>query len=208
MSTARKAPTRPTAASRRPSGSTRRAGGSRAGSSPLSARGTAARRDASRPAAPRGPARPQVRSTAQVASGLARRVRRDPLARRRLLVLGLIVVFLSVLLVPTLRNYLQQRAQIEALNQQVTRQQEDVRALREERERWNDPEHVARQARERLGFAKPGERSYIIVDEQQQAREAGADGTGQDPAAADRPWYGRLWGSLLSAARAEDSPAP
>ena len=117
--------------------------------------------------------------------------------------LGLLMVFLAVLLIPTLRGYLQQRSQIDALNDQVTRQQQTVNNLQRERNRWNDPNYVAQQARERLGFAKPGERAYIVIDDQGKKQQV-EDGTGvrNDKAGQARPWYGQLWGSVVSSGEA------
>lgn len=119
---------------------------------------------------------------------------------RRMVTLGLLVVFLAVLLVPTLRGYLDQRSQIESLNNQVTEQQDTVKSLQKQRDRWNNPEYVAQQARTRLGFAKPGEKAYIIVDGTGTKRDVEDDSRVEEAAAgADRPWYGHLWGSVVSA---------
>ncbi|BDZ59218.1 hypothetical protein GCM10025872_28750 [Barrientosiimonas endolithica] len=119
---------------------------------------------------------------------------------RRMVTLGLLMVFLAVLLIPTLRGYLQQRSQIDALNEQVTGQQQTVNNLQRERNRWNDPNYVAQQARERLGFAKPGERAYIVIDDKGRKQQVDeVTGVRNDKAGQNRPWYGQLWGSVVSA---------
>ena len=46
----------------------------------------------------------------------------------------------------------------------VAAQEQDVAALEGERERWRDPAYVEQQARQRLKFVKPGERSYTVLD--------------------------------------------
>ena len=43
-------------------------------------------------------------------------------------------------------------------------QQQDVAALKAEQERWRDPAYVEQQARQRLKFVMPGERSYTVLD--------------------------------------------
>lgn len=125
---------------------------------------------------------------------------------RRMVTLGLLVIFLGMLLVPTLRGYLHQRSEINSLNGQVTKQQSTVKSLQKQRDRWNDPEYVAQQARSRLGFAKPGEKAYIIVDDAGKKRKVGTqNGVQKDASGAQRPWYGHLWGSVVSAGEAPKS---
>lgn len=126
--------------------------------------------------------------------------RRRPTSFRRLVIGGGLLVLLAVLLVPTLRNYLQQRSQIESLNTQVTQQQRVVSGLQKERDRWDDPAYVAQQARERLGFAKPGEKAYIVIDDKGKKQTIDqVTGVRKDSSVAGRPWYGQLWGSSVTA---------
>jgi cell division protein FtsB len=123
---------------------------------------------------------------------------------RRMVTLGLLVIFLGMLLVPTLRGYLGQRSEINSLNDQVTKQQSTVKSLQKQRDQWNDPTYVAQQARSRLGFAKPGEKAYIIVDDNGTKRQVQArSGVRKDASGAQRPWYGHLWGSVVSAGDAK-----
>lgn len=124
---------------------------------------------------------------------------------RRMVVLGVLLVMLAVLIVPTLRNYLQQRDQIESLNESVGQQQTKVDALKRERARWDDPTYVQQQARQRLGFARPGEKAYVIVDNSGKVRQVDGSGVRDDRSQAFRPWYGQVWQSTLSAGRAGQS---
>lgn len=150
----------------------------------------------------RGTSRPAVRP-ASAGGGRQLPKRRRPTSMRRMVTLGLLMVFLAVLLIPTLRGYLQQRSQIDALNEQVTGQQQTVNNLQRERNRWNDPNYVAQQARERLGFAKPGERAYIVIDDQGKKQQVeDVTGVRNDKAGQARPWYGQLWGSVVSSGEA------
>ena len=76
--------------------------------------------------------------------------------------------------------------------------EQDVAALKAEQERWRDPAYVEQQARQRLKFVKPGERSYTVLDAKP------ATGT-KDPvpelAAPDvpLPWYQTVWQSTHTA---------
>ena len=91
----------------------------------------------------------------------------EPTASRavfRIVVLASIAVLLAVTLVPTLRSYLRQQGQINALRDQVAAQRVDVTTLQKEQARWNDEAYVVQQARERLKFVKVGEKSYTVID--------------------------------------------
>ena len=69
-----------------------------------------------------------------------------------------------VLLGSTVAAYVNQRGDIAALQDKVAPQQHDVAALQAEQEQWRDPAYVEQQARQRLKFVKPGERSYTVLD--------------------------------------------
>lgn len=62
------------------------------------------------------------------------------------------------------RTYLRQRAQISALQQQVTRDRAGVQQLQNVAAQWQDPAFVTAQARVRLGLVAPGETGYIVTD--------------------------------------------
>ena len=167
---------------------------------------------ASRP--PRRPAGGRPRASARVAgapaSGSPARTgwrgrftvaARDRRTRRGLVLLS-ILAFLTVLLGSTVAAYVGQRQDIAALRDQVTAQEQDVEALEAERERWRDPAYVEQQARQRLKFVKPGERSYTVLD----AEPSPTTKDPVPPVAADDgpalPWYATVWES----ARTADAP--
>jgi cell division protein FtsB len=117
---------------------------------------------------------------------------------RRGAVLLSILAFLAVLLGSTVAAYVNQQGDIAALQDKVAAQEQDVATLRAEQERWRDPAYVEQQARQRLKFVKPGERSYTVLDPEP------ATGT-KDPvpevAAPDTPlpWYETVWESTRTA---------
>jgi cell division protein FtsB len=116
----------------------------------------------------------------------------------RVVVLASILVLLTVTLVPTLRSYLRQQGEIEALRDQVASQRADVAELQKEQARWNDNQYVMQQARERLKFVKVGEKSYTVIDGK--PTEKTLPGVAKAPAASsDHPWYGQLWESVRAA---------
>ena len=89
-----------------------------------------------------------------------------PATVRRLLGLAAIVVMLAIMLVPTLRRYLEQRDQIATLEHSIVEQQRQVDDLMRERAKWDDQAFLEQQIRSRLHFVKPGETSYTVLDPQ------------------------------------------
>jgi cell division protein FtsB len=77
------------------------------------------------------------------------------------IMLGL-VVLATLVLVPTVGTYVDQRQQIDALRDAVAVSAEEVADLEAQRERWNDPAYITTQARERLYYVRPGEVVYLV----------------------------------------------
>lgn len=81
--------------------------------------------------------------------------------------MALLVVVMAVLVVSyasSMRAYLQQRADINDLKAEIASSQKDIKALKREKARWNDPAYVKTQARERFGWVLPGEVAYQVLD--------------------------------------------
>ena len=112
------------------------------------------------------------------------------------------VAFLTVLLGSTVAAWVGQRGDISALRDKVASQERDVASLQADQERWRDPAYVEQQARQRLKFVKPGEKSYTVLDAK--PSKPTIDGLA-DPAApvSTLPWYTTVWES----ARTADAPA-
>ncbi|MEV7798537.1 septum formation initiator family protein [Microbacterium foliorum] len=73
-----------------------------------------------------------------------------------------LVVLGAWVLVPTLGTFIDQRQKISALEQSIQVSEDQIAALEQERERWNDPAYITTQARERLYYVKPGEVVFLI----------------------------------------------
>ncbi|MTA86886.1 MAG: septum formation initiator family protein [Actinobacteria bacterium] len=106
-----------------------------------------------------------------------------------------ILFVLTLAIAPPIKHYFTQRAQISALESQLSADNVALQKAREELLRWQDPEYIKSQARERLHFVLPGERQYIVVDgsttrlEENTTEIASALTDGQ-------PWYARLIASI------------
>ena len=108
-------------------------------------------------------------------------------------------LLLAILLGPTLKNYLDQRGQIAALQDRVAAQEADVAVLENEKSLWANPEYVEQQARKRLKFVHVGEKAYSIIDAEPAAADAARAKAADD---SNHPWYGQLWES----AKLADNP--
>lgn len=76
-----------------------------------------------------------------------------------------LVVLGAWVLVPTLGTYIDQRQKIAALEASVLVTADEIKALEQQRDRWDDPAYITTQARERLYFVKPGEVVYLVDDD-------------------------------------------
>ena len=72
--------------------------------------------------------------------------------------------------------------------------------------RWDRPDYVRTQARERLGWVVPGETGYRVVDANGKPLGGGAEITADtpEPQKPQDAWWDKLWGSVEAA----DKPAP
>lgn len=182
--------------------------------------GTGGAGSGSRPAArrtgPRG-SRSATSSAGRVAPGGARatvRVQEPAIPLPRLFTVRAMVLFVVgmlafVLVFPTVRAYLAQRADNARLVQQVALAREQNEGLESELARWNDPAYVAAQARERLAFVLPGETAFRVVDPEivpdsaAPAAVAAGSGPALVPEGTTTPWYTTIWESVRVAGEAD-----
>lgn len=128
----------------------------------------------------------------------------------RAIVLGVVLLAGFTLLFPTVRAYLGQRAELDALAAQVAQAEQDEQTLERDLDRWEDPAYVAAQARERLSYVLPGETAYRVIDpevvvepEADPATPAPEAGPALPTGGAVTPWYTTVWESLEVAGSAE-----
>ncbi|MFF5206643.1 septum formation initiator family protein [Streptosporangium sp. NPDC000396] len=114
----------------------------------------------------------------------------------RAAVLAVVVCAIAMSLAYPIREYVAQRRQIVQLEQQKARELAAIRALEEERSRLQDPGYIKRQARERLFYCDPGQKCYVVMNDQP---PQGKKGTAGEKKAARPPWYQTLWESVEAA---------
>jgi cell division protein FtsB len=152
-----------------------------------------------RSGAGRAPSRPTVARRAVSTGGAAMRTR-APQPRRftsRAVLLSLVLLVLLLAYAYPVRVYLAQQAEIEAMEASQQRQEQKVADMEARAKKWDDPEYVISQARQRLHMVLPGEKPVVVVDpaNSQQTDPAELPGAPKPP----RPWYGKLWSSVEAA---------
>jgi cell division protein FtsB len=114
----------------------------------------------------------------------------------RATVLVVVLVALALAYTYPVRVYLAQESQIAKMEAAQAAQREVIADKAEEVAKWQDPEYVRIQARDRLFYVLPGEVPLLIMnDPVGAARDAGQP----SPAAAPDRWYDTLWSSVEKA---------
>jgi cell division protein FtsB len=121
-----------------------------------------------------------------------------PVLTGRALVLGGIVVLLVVLLASPIHRFLGSRSAVATTSGQLRQDQQQLRKLQRQKDRWSDPGYVQQQARSRLQYAMPGDTVYVVVDKGQRSdieKTAGSTSSTKR----GKEWNTRLWDSVRAA---------
>lgn len=119
----------------------------------------------------------------------------------RLLALGVVMIAITILLAPTVKIFLDKRAEIAALQADIAAKQTKQEDLKRQVSRWQDPNYVKQQARDRINMVMPGETGYWVFGSDLPAAQSGGAAGGasaQDPA--NLPWVDALWESIRRSA--------
>ncbi len=115
-----------------------------------------------------------------------------------IIALGLIVLTV-VVLAPSLRVYIAQRQQISQLRAQVSDAKESVSELKQQRARWDDPNYIEAQARERLNYVFPGEYSYLVINDKPTATTANGQPISDQIQTTEVDWVKSMLSSVFTA---------
>jgi cell division protein FtsB len=108
---------------------------------------------------------------------------------------------LALFLAPPIKNYFTQRAQISALQSQLSSDYAALEEARKELTLWQDPEYVKSQARERLHFVMPGERQYIVTGGSESQNSGDNSVNVVENLPEGQPWYTRMIASITEAGK-------
>lgn len=118
----------------------------------------------------------------------------------RMLALAVVMIAITIMLAPTVKIFFDKRAEIAALNADIAASQAQQDSLRQQVSRWQDPNYVKQQARDRINMVMPGETGYWVFGSDLPAGSSSSQSgaAAQDPA--DLPWVDSLWESIRRAA--------
>ncbi len=136
----------------------------------------------------------------------------------RLLVLGLTLGVFTLLLAPNVHTFLQQRAEISQLHDDIAASETQLSQYKTELARWDDPAYVKSQARDRVSMLMPGETGYWVYGangagglensaEEAKAAAAKANTAKNATKLSVEPWVDSLWDSVQKSAQVQ-TPAP
>lgn len=115
----------------------------------------------------------------------------------RLLALAVVMIAITVMLAPTVKIYIDKSAEISALNADIAAKRAEQAALNQQISRWQDPNYVKQQARDRINMVMPGETSYWVFGSDEPADTPAAVPNGESAViAVDVPWVDALWESV------------
>jgi cell division protein FtsB len=119
----------------------------------------------------------------------------------RMLALAVVMIAITVMLAPTVKIFFEKRAEIAGLEDEIAAKKAEQEDLRRQVSRWQDPNYVKQQARDRINMVMPGETSYWVFGGVDPAGTAGSStGTGASGDPADLPWVDGLWESIRRSA--------
>ncbi|MEZ2372211.1 septum formation initiator family protein [Arthrobacter sp. RCC_34] len=119
----------------------------------------------------------------------------------RLLALGLVMLAITVLLAPTVKNWWDQRQQIAQLQEDIRTKQADQDELKKQIVRWHDPAYVQQQARDRINMVMPGEIGYWVFGKEGGTAGVSAPEGTTAPVPGDTPWTQKFLESVREATK-------
>jgi hypothetical protein len=123
---------------------------------------------------------------------------RRPQLTGRAAILAVVVCAIAMSLAYPVREYIAQRRQIAALQEEKSRELAELRALEERHRQQSDPDVRRQELRTRLHYCgPPPEKCFVIHDPTPEPGQAQARAEATEPP----PWYQTLWESVEAADR-------
>jgi cell division protein FtsB len=120
-------------------------------------------------------------------------------------VLLVVVALLVVSYASSMRAYLQQHSEVQALQDQIARSRHHIADLEREKRRWHDDAYAEAQIRERFGWVLPGETSYQVIGKDGKPLQDTSELS--DPASVGRTVPRAWWSTAYGSLQAADHPA-
>ncbi|MBO1266554.1 FtsB family cell division protein [Arthrobacter cavernae] len=137
--------------------------------------------------------------------GSAETPQHDPVPAKafsgRMLALAVVMIAITIMLAPTMKIFLEKRAEISALEAEIESKKSEQAELNKQLSRWQDPNYVKQQARDRINMVMPGETGYWVFGGDVPAgTPGGRTGSGASGNPANLPWVDALWESIRRSA--------
>jgi cell division protein FtsL len=118
----------------------------------------------------------------------------------RAAVLAVVICAIALSLAYPIREYVNQRRQIDTLVTQQHSMLAQVKSLQAQQAKLSSPAYIEQLAREELNMCFPGTRCYVVEGSQPRLS------TAQAAKAGPAPWYDKLWRSVQQADADPESP--
>ncbi|BDE16181.1 MULTISPECIES: FtsB family cell division protein [Mycobacterium] len=117
---------------------------------------------------------------------------------RRAAILAAVMCVLTLTIAGPVRTYFAQRTEMEQLSASEAALRRQIAELEQRKGQLADPAYIAAQARERLGFVKPGDIPFQVQLPPGAAtpQQPGTEASGH---AKNEPWYTALWHTIADA---------
>jgi cell division protein FtsB len=139
-----------------------------------------------------------ARPTRSAPRAAADRQRRQTTLTARAAVLAVALASVALAVALPFKIWLGQRGDIAALATQTRQARAHVHELAAQRRRWHDPAYVEQQARERLHYVLPGQKTYVVLG---MPRGQSSHPSSSDGSTSSAAWYSQLWQSVQAAGR-------
>ncbi len=126
---------------------------------------------------------------------------------RRAAVLAAVVCVLTLTIAGPVRTYFGQRTEMNQLTASEAALRRQIADLEQRKAKLGDPAYIAAQARERLGFVKPGDIPFQVQLPASAATPSEPGGQAAKPSNSD-PWYTALWHTIADAPHLPPANAP
>ncbi|MET3719345.1 septum formation initiator family protein [Arthrobacter sp. UYEF21] len=118
----------------------------------------------------------------------------------RMLALAVVMIAITIMLAPTVKIFFDKRAELTALSDDIAARQAEGDRLRQQISRWQDPNYVKQQARDRINMVMPGETGYWVFGSDLPAGTSSSQNAAAAHDPADLPWVDSLWESVRRSA--------
>jgi hypothetical protein len=124
-------------------------------------------------------------------------------ARAAILLVAVASVMVAVAL--PFKIWLGQRGDIASLAAQTRQTEVNLSRLNAQDRKWQSPAYVESQARQRLHYALPGQKTHVVLGQGNRAPQTGVN---RHPAVVTTTWYSQFWQSVETAGKSTAGSAP